>query len=401
MGSVARAEAAFLSELYSLGGLAAIGDDGGMMSLRRFFAVVHKELRHITRDPRTFFLVTISPAVLLFMLAYVFAFDVTHVVLGVMDLDRSALSRRYVAALTSDGELEVRSYVSNYEEAEDALLRGEMDAVLVIPPEFEEGAYSGSPARVQAIVDGADPIVGGGTLSSLASRTNAFALILLPRGGSAPAAGLDIRSRAWYNPDLKSLISMVPGLMAVVLCMPALAVALALAREKEVGSFEALIATPLSRAEYLAGKLVPYVLSGLVSVELAWLVAVSWFRVPFRGDFPLFLLLAVDYLVASMGLSMLIASFAPNQQTTLLTVLMIFFVPSFFLSGLILPVNKETLWTLLAAYTLPPTHFVVIARGLFLKGLGLAELWPPALSLGGIGGLTLALSLLFTRKRVA
>ena len=370
------------------------------MSLRRWFAVVRKEFRHITRDPRTFFLVTISPAVLLFMLAYVFAFDVTHVVLGVMDLDRSTLSRRYVSALTSDGDLEVRAYVDDYEEAEDALLHGELDAVLVIPPDFEERAYSGSPAPLQAIVDGADPLVGGEALRGLASRTNAFALDLLP-GGSAPATGLDVRGRAWYNPDLKSLIGMVPGLMAVVLCMPALAVALALAREKEVGSFEALIATPLSRTEYLVGKLVPYVLSGLASVGLAWLIAVSWFRVPFRGDLPLFLLLAVDYLVASMGLSMFIASLVPNQQTTILTVLMIFFVPSFFLSGLILPVNRETLWTLLAAYSLPPTHFIVIARGIFLKGLELADLWPPILSLGGIGGLTLALGLLFTRKRVA
>ncbi|MFQ6058762.1 MAG: ABC transporter permease [Anaerolineae bacterium] len=379
------------------------------MSLRRWFAITYKEFRHITRDPRTFFLVTISPAVLLFMLAYVFAFDVTHMVLGVMDLDRSALSRQYVSALTSDGELEVRSYLGHYEEAEDALLRGELDAVLVIPPDFEEGVHSGSPTPLQAIVDGADPIVGGETLRSLASRTNAFALGLLPEGGSVPAAGpvaqcygagLDVRGRAWYNPDLKSLISMVPGLMAVVLCMPALAVALALAREKEVGSFEALIATPLSRTEYLAGKLVPYVLSGLASVGLAWLVAISWFRVPFRGDFPLFLLLAVDYLVASMGLSMLVASFASSQQTAMLTVLMIFFVPSFFLSGLTLPVNKESLWTLLAAYSLPTTHFIVIARGVFLKGLGLADLWPPVLSLGGIGSLTLALSLLFTRKRV-
>jgi ABC-2 type transport system permease protein len=372
-----------------------------MMSLRRWFAVVHKEFRHITRDPRTFFLVTISPAVLLFMLAYVFAFDVTHVVLGVMDLDRSALSRRYVSALTSDGELELRAYVDDYEEAEDALLRGELDAVLVIPPDFEEGAYSGSTTPLQAIVDGADPIVGGGALSSLASRTNAFALGLLLGGGRAPLGALDVRGRAWYNPDLKSLFSMVPGLMAVVLCMPALAVALALAREKEVGSFEALIATPLSRPEYLVGKLVPYVLSGLASVGLAWLVAVSWFRVPFRGDFPRFLLLAVDYLVASMGLSMLIASFAPNQQTTMLTVLMIFFVPSFFLSGLILPVNKENLGTLLASFSLPTTHFIIITRGVFLKGLGLADLWPPALSLGGIGSLTLVLSLLFTRKKVA
>jgi ABC-2 type transport system permease protein len=143
------------------------------------------------------------------------------------------------------------------------------------------------------------------------------------------------------------------------------------------------------------------VLSGLTSVGLAWLVAVSWFRVPFRGDFPLFLLLAADYLGASMGLSMLIASFAPNQQTTMLTVLMIFFVPSFFLSGLILPVNRENLGTLLASFSLPTTHFIAITRGVFLKGLGLADLWPPALSLGGIGSLTLVLSLLFTRKKVA
>jgi ABC-type multidrug transport system permease subunit len=193
---------------------------------------------------------------------------------------------------------------------------------------------------------------------------------------------------------------MVPGLLAVILCMPALALALALAREKETGSFEVLIATPVRGIEYLVGKLLAYGASGLVSVVLAWLVATLWFHVPFRGRLSAFLLLAVDYIVASMGISLVVANFVRNQQTAMFLILMIFFVPSFFIAGLMLPVADEPIARALA-YALPTTHFITICRSVFLKGMGLAALWKPALTLLGTGITCLSISLALFEKKAA
>jgi ABC-type multidrug transport system permease subunit len=213
-------------------------------------------------------------------------------------------------------------------------------------------------------------------------------------------AGLRVDDRAWYNETLKSLFSMVTGMLAVIMCMPALALTLALAREKETGSFEGLIATPVRGAEYLVGKLLAYVIGGVVSLVLAWLVATLWFRVPFRGEFFDFLLLACAYLFASMGVSLLVANFVRNQQTAMFLVLMVFFVPSFFIAGLIVPVSDEPV-TQAVAYVLPTTHFITICRGVFLKGLGVVALWRPALILSGTGVVYLMGSLVLLKKRIA
>jgi ABC-type multidrug transport system permease subunit len=184
------------------------------------------------------------------------------------------------------------------------------------------------------------------------------------------------------------------------MCMPALALTLALAREKETGSFEGLTATPVRGSEYLIGKLAAYVIGGLVSLVLAWLVATQWFRVPFRGGFLDFLLLAAVYLFASMGVSLLVANFVRNQQTAMFLMLMVFFIPSFFIAGLILPVSDRPVAQAIA-YALPTTHFIDICRGVFLKGLGVGSLWRQASVLLGMGAVSLAGSLALLKKKIA
>jgi ABC-type multidrug transport system permease subunit len=193
---------------------------------------------------------------------------------------------------------------------------------------------------------------------------------------------------------------MVPGLMAVVLSLPALALALAVAREKEVGTLEGLIATPARGSEFLAGKLVTYVLYGTLSGMLAWSVAVSWFHVPFRGSLWVFFLLTADYYFASMGLGLLVANFVRSQQAAMIAMLLVFFVPSFFLSGLALPVDPTSLRAQLTSISLPATHFINIGRALFLKGLGLADLQRHALTLALMGAVAAGLSLRLFKKRL-
>lgn len=193
---------------------------------------------------------------------------------------------------------------------------------------------------------------------------------------------------------------MVPALLAIVLIMPTMALALALTREKESGTLEGLLATPVSGPEYVVGKLLAYIVAGLVSAVLALLVAVLWFGVPFRGSLAVYLLLAAVYFLACMGATVVIANVVKSQQTAMFIVLIIFIVPSFFLAGLISPVSTESLASMLTSYALPSTHFVEISRSVFLKGLGLEQMLRPSLILLGMGLGALAIGLLRFKKKV-
>jgi len=375
------------------------------MSIRRLLVVARKEFCHITRDLRLLFLVTVAPGFLLVTLSYVFAFDVERVDLAVRDLDQTALSRDLICHITADGDFTVVARLQQDQGIEDLFARRLADIVLVIPRGFAGKALDGEPAQIQCIVDGVDAIGASQSVGLLESRVQAFVARTarskagLGAGSVVGADGLTIRELAWYNKALKSLVSMVPGLMAVILCMPALAFALALAREKEVGSFESLIVTPVRGVEYLIGKLLAYEVGGIASGVLALLIATVWFQVPFRGSVLDFLLLTADYMIASTGISLVVASLVRNQQTAMFLILMIFFVPSFFLAGLIRPVAEEPMARTVACI-LPSTHFISISRSLFLKGLGLSALKAPALALLGIGLVCQVISLLLFKKKL-
>ena len=371
------------------------------MSLRRATAIVRKEVLQIIRDPRNFFLVTVSPAFLLFLLSYIFSFDIGQFSIAVLDLDRTALSRLYLESLTSDKYLTLTYTVSSYSEIDPLLRGGEIDAALVIPPGFANTAHSSQPVQVQAIIDGTDPFSGPQLIASLSTRSEVFVASAVSAGLTSQVQLVEVRTQAWYNASLKSMNSMVPALLAIVLIMPTMALALALTREKETGTLEGLVATPVSGAEYLAGKLLAYVAAGLVSAVLALLVAVFWFRVPFRGNLLVYMLLAADYFLACMGATVVIAQFVKSQQTAMFIVLIIFIVPSFFLAGMLSPISTESLGSMLASYALPATHFVEISRSLFLKGLRLDQVLQPALILLGMGLGALVVGLLRFRKRVS
>jgi len=356
-------------------------------------AIARKEFRHVTRDARTLFLVTIAPAILLVALAYVFSFDANHAGVVVLDQDQSDLSRQYIADLTSDGTFQVMAYLEHYDEIDIWMKSGRARLALVIPPGTAATLQALRPASVQAILDGVDMIGAAQALGQLNARTNVFSYKLLPSVSVRTPGLLDVRTRVWYNPSQKSMNSMVPGLMAVVLYMPALALSLSLTREKELGSFEGLAATPIHGLEYLLGKTITYLGFGLVSLLPVVLVATLWFHVPFQGSLWVFLVLSACYFLASFGLSHFVSSLVGSQQTAMMIMLMVFFVPSFFLAGLVLPVDTSSPGSQVAAYSLPVTHFIFICRSVFLKGLGLAGLIEPMLALLAIAGLSATVSL--------
>ena len=366
--------------------------------MQRAWAVCLKEFRHIRRDPRILLLVVLSPAIMLVAFGYLFSFEVKGLHLAVLDYDRTPVSRAFVASLLSDGEVDLVGAPLDGAAIDDLILRGSVDIALVIPPGLETGLQRGDQVLVQAIVDGSDPVAASQNMANLAARTAAFSSGLRLASSRAPAPPLDVRARSLYNPELKSLMSMVPGLLAIVLIVPGLAIVISITREKETGSFEGLVSTPVQGAEYIVGKLAAYTGFSVVSAAVAFLVAVLWFGVPFVGNLAVFGVLTLLYLLATMGFAILVATFVSSQQAAMLIVLLIFFVPSFFLTGLIVPVNPESAQAQITALVLPATHFVAISRGMFLKGVGLQELREPAIWLGVMAVASVAASILVFRK---
>jgi len=369
------------------------------MSLRRTWVIARKELRHITRDRRMLLLVSLSPALLALCFSYVFSFDIEQARLAVLDMDRTLLSRQYISHLTADGDFFVCCYPSAAVDGEELLQRGAADAVLVIPRGFASRLLRGEPSPVQAMLDGSDTLEARLNSVYLDARTRAYGASLYSLDQDSAGQPVEVRAQAWYNPSLKSLYSMVPGLVAVALQLPSIALALSLSRERESGSFEALVSTPIRGPEYLLGKLLAYLGSGIVSALLVLAIAALWFGVPFRATVWQFVVLTSVFFLASMSLAMLPGNLAPSQQSAMVIMLMIVFVPSFFLSGLLLPVDVGSLLARVSASSLPATHFVRVCRSLFLKGGPTGALGPSVITLLAMGAVLLCLNLLLFRKR--
>ena len=379
------------------------------MNLLRTWAVVRKEARHIMRDRRAFFLVTISPVFLLLVMAYTFMVDIENVAVAVMDRDGTPLSRRYLAGLGGTGDVLVRYVAGSYDDVERWLMTSEAKAAIIIPPGFEASLSAGREAKVQVLVEGTEPTTANTAMQHIGGYTQQFALEIASAAaakagvslGEGSLAPIDLRMRTWYNPTLEMVIGFLPALIAVVMGMPAVTTTLALTREKEHGTLEQLIATPIRRSELLVGKLIPYVLSGLLGVILCVIVAVYWFGAPFRGSLAVYLMLSIAFLLASLAIALVMSVFVKTQQAAQLGAMLVFFFPGFFLSGIFYPLVSMEPIMKMEAYMVPTTHYVMISRGVFLKGQGLDALWPFALALLGMSIVFLGLAILLFKKKLA
>jgi ABC-2 type transport system permease protein len=379
------------------------------MNLLRTWAVVRKEARHILRDRRAFFLVTVSPVFLLLVMAYTFMVDIENVAVAVMDRDGTPLSRRYLAGLGGTGDVLVRFVADSYDDLERWLMTSEAKAAIVIPPGFEANLNAGQEASVQVLVEGTEPTTANTAMLHIGGYTQQFALDVARAAAAQAGVSLDpaslvpidLRMRTWYNPTLEMVIGFLPALIAVVMGMPAVTTTLALTREKEHGTLEQLIATPIRRSELLIGKLVPYVLSGLLGIILCVMVAVYWFGSPFRGNLVLYLMLGIAFLLASLAIALVMSVFVKTQQAAQLGAMLVFFFPGFFLSGIFYPLVSMEPIMKMEAYMVPTTHFVMISRGVFLKGQGLEALWPFALTLLVMSMVFMGLAILLFKKKLA
>lgn len=376
------------------------------MSLRHLWAVARKEIHHIIRDRTHFFLVILTPLWLLFIMAYALTVDIQHVPIAVLDYDRSAASRTFVQQITAGDDLDLYAQAASLDDIEAMLLRGQIKAALIIHPAFERDLLSLLGMPLQIIIDGTEPETGGFALDHISWRTEEFINRLLADQIQALGIPLDslqpidLRVRTWYNPSLKPRVDLIPGLISMVLGLPALSVALALAHEREHGTMEQLMATPITRVELLLGKMIPYIFIGLGNVILMPLLAVLWFKVPFNGNFALFFALSAVFLFAILSMGMVIGVFIHTQAAALALSFLVIFFPGFFLTGIFFPIASMPEIVRLEAMGLPGTHYAIITRGIFLTGVGLDVLWPYGVMMFGLGVVFTAVSALFFRKKL-
>jgi len=368
------------------------------MNWRRVFRLLWKELLLARRDRRMLLLILVSPVIQLFLFGYVVSTDVHNVATAIQDDDRTSVSRTFVNHLISSQYFTYVADLHTSAEVNQTLDRGTAQVVIHIPRGFARAMARNHTAQVQAILDGTDAMTAGiisGYAADVVSRYSTgvtIARLARLRGTITRLPSLETRTRIWYNPELKSVHFMVPGVLCMILMMITMMLtSLAIVKEKEVGTLEQLIVTPLTPVELMVGKTAPFLLIGAIDLFLVLAVAVFWFHVRLVGSLPLLVLLSLLFLLTSLGLGLLISTFSHTQHEAMLTSVF-FLLPSFMLSGFMFPIENMPAIFQYVTYLIPMRYFLEIIRGIFLKGTGLDALWPQTLALlfFGVGIIMLA-----------
>jgi ABC-2 type transport system permease protein len=376
------------------------------MSFRHIWAITRKELHHIIRDRSTLILVMITPTALLVLMAYALTVDLRNIPIAVLDYDRSQLSRSFISKITASNDLDLYTQVNSLGQIESLLMNGDIKAALIIDPNFANDLLSIQGMPLQIIIDGTEPESGGFAVDHIAWRAEEFINSAL--AAQIQALGIrvdslqpiDLRVRTWYNPSLKPRVDLIPGLISMVLGFPALSVALTLAHEREHGTLEQLMATPISRAELLLGKMIPYIIVGLINVIVIPILAMIWFKIPFHGNPILFFFLSAIFLFALLAMGIIVGVFMHTQAAALAVSFLVVFFPGFFLTGIFFPIASMPEIMRLESLALPGTHYAIITRGIFLTAIGLEVLWPYAIMLVGLGLSFIGVAALFFRKKL-
>jgi ABC-2 type transport system permease protein len=370
--------------------------------MQRLRFLVWKEFLELRQNPRLFGLVIVAPIIQLTMLGYAATTDVRDVPVVVADGDRSNASRELIARFEKSRNFTVMDTVTTVSEIEPYLESGRAWLAVSIPAGYGADVRSSRPVSVQLVADGTDSNSTTVALGYATSLIGGYAQEILAASGDVPAmqGGIDARIRVWFNPQLESRHFMIPGVLALVLLVITSNLAsMAIVREKELGTLEQLNVTPLRRWELIVGKLLPYGLIGLVDVLLVVAVAVLWFEIPLRGSFLLLFAMSVLYVMCTLGLGLFISTISETQQQAMMTATFFFLTPMIYLSGFIFPIENMPAVIQPFTYLIPLTYYLVIVRGIFLKGIGLELLWPQAAALAVWGLAMLALAVARSSKR--
>ena len=347
------------------------------------------------RSPKMKGVIFLMPIIQVLVFGYAVTTDVKNVATAVVDLDNSTASRELVARFENSGYFDVVTIIENEAQVREVLDRGTVHAVLRLNKGFENELRAGRTAQLQVLLDGTDSNTVGIVLDYSAriagelSHTILIERISQLKGVYRPPAGVDIQTRAWFNENLESRNFYVPGVIAIlVMLITLMLTSMAVVREKEVGTMEQIMVTPITPAEFILGKSLPFALIGFADVIVITLIGVFWFEVPIRGNLALLFLATALYLMTTLGIGLLISTVSQTQQQAMMSTFFFYF-PAVLLSGFMFPIANMPHLIQWLTYANPLRYFLVIIRGIFLKGVGPTVLWPQMLALAIMGFVTL------------
>lgn len=372
----------------------------------RPLVIAHKELLQLSRDRMTLGMMVLLPLMQLLLFGFAINTDVRNIPTIVYDQDYSRGSRDLARSLEATGFYALKGYVQSYADIERALRTGQARVALVVPPDYGSDVIRGQRARVQLVVDGTDPqIVASATntaASLVAARSTELMLARLStREAALQQVPIELEPNTWYNPDLRTAVYVVPGLIGVILTMTmVMFTSMAIARERERGTLEQLIVSPVRRTELVIGKIIPYVGIGYVQMTLILLAGSLVFQVPFSGSLGLLYGLSFVFIAANLALGLFFSAVARTQQQAM-QMSFFFLLPNILLSGFVFPFEGMPRFAQILAEALPLTHFLRIVRGITLKGSVFADVAPEFVWLSGILLILIVLSSLrFSKKLV-
>jgi ABC-2 type transport system permease protein len=373
--------------------------------MRRILFVLWKEFLELRQDPRLFPIIFVAPIVQLTILGYAATTDVTNVPLVVADSDRTSVSRDLISRFDASPYFTLVDIRGSVNDIDRYLESGRAWMALSVPAGYGAAVTAGRPATLQVVADGSDASSTTVAMGYAVNLVSAYAQDLVrSRPGAAVAAGggIEPRVRVWFNPRLESRVFMLPGLAALLLLvLTTILTSMAIVREKEVGTLEQLNVTPLGRVQLIVGKLLPYAIIGMIDVGIVLAVTVFWFNVAVQGSVLLLLAMCVVYLLTTLGIGLFVSTISHTQQQAMMTAAFFFLLPMMFLSGFIFPIENMPWVIQQVTYLIPLRYFIVILRGIFLKGIGLETLWPQAVALLGWGLAILLLAVARSSKRLS
>lgn len=367
--------------------------------------LIRKEFLQIRQDRRMLPIVLIAPFVQLLLFGYAANLDVVDIPLVVHDQDRSAVSRELVRKLDGSGFYDPITYTDDMDTIDDLLTTGEAGVALIIPPGVGDAALSGGAAQIQVLVDGTNSTTATQGLNGTTMVATVYSRALLEerlaKAGFTLPGMPQVVPRVWYNPDLKSRNYMVPAILAMILMlMTTMLTSMAIVREKEVGTLEQLIVTPVKPYQMIIGKLLPFVIIGFIQMTAVFLGTVLWFKVPFNGNVGVLYLLALPFLLNTLGLGLLVSTVSSTQQQAMMTTVFFVMMPMMYLSGFAFPIESMPSWVQPVTYLIPLRYFLDIIRGTFLRGVGIEYLWREALCLVVLGSGILTLAVARFKKKL-
>lgn len=374
--------------------------------MRRLIALLIKEFLQMRRDRLTVAMMLGFPIIQLLLFGFAINTDVKHLPTIVFDQSLQQDSRDLLSSLEASGYFDIRDVAKNYQEVGMAVDSGRSKVGIIIPPDFTDSLKHGRSATVQVIVDASDSMAASSAISAaqmIGQLKSQEILLQKIRGysGHTAESPYDIRIRPWYNPDFVSAFYMVPGIMGVILTMTMIMItSMAIVRERERGTLEQLIVTPMKNWELMLGKIIPYSIVGYVQMTVALVVGIMVFDIPTRGSIILLYALTSLFIVASLSLGILISTVTKTQMQAMQLSFFVF-MPSILLSGFMFPRDAMPLFFQLVGNLLPLTFYLEILRGILLKGVGVSVLWPPILSLILYIAITLTISIKKFQKKIA